>query len=178
MSIEPGALRWIAPHLKQTTIGAVLFTQTQVEDWKLVPGKECTAWWSACALLLLSSVAIQLLNGRWYARCLVFRDTCMTHYTCPLKCQGKTWCDLHLESLENIHNKWIWTIYNEWMTYWKLQNCAYWCSHIQACPPHNYHYFEYTWLKCKTNNALAYKSTQLKKYIYLIFILKSSCCIK
>lgn len=36
VSIEPGAARWIVPHVKQTSIGAVLPTHSRVADWKIV----------------------------------------------------------------------------------------------------------------------------------------------
>lgn len=106
MSIEPGAARWIVPHFKQTTIGAVLFTQTRVKGWKLVPGWKSTVWWSACASAPLGSIAIQLLNGRWSAAGCLWHSRSfffiITHPTCSLYSSTRIWRTLYINCVQLI----------------------------------------------------------------------------
>lgn len=47
VSIEPGAPRWIVPHFRQTSIGAVLFTPNPSGRLETSPRVK----WCACALL-------------------------------------------------------------------------------------------------------------------------------
>lgn len=101
VSIEPGALRWIAPHLKQANHrGGAVYPdpsgglKISPRHWKKkkTKKKEKRKMHSLMVCMRpapLSSVAIQLLNGRWYAGCVQrhqLRDfpSCLTTLPVPV----------------------------------------------------------------------------------------------